>query len=257
MSESSLERTPIIAGNWKMNPPDMGGVMDLSDCLAQSSAANVEDREVILFPPSPFISEVCNRVDGTNIQVGGQDLHWEKAGAHTGEVSGTMLKAVGCSHVLAGHSERRAAGETDETVNAKVRAALDAALSPILCVGELLDHRNAGEAENVVGKQVEAGLEGVSPEEMKNVVVAYEPVWAIGTGETASSSDANTMCKYIRELVSEILGQEIADSLRILYGGSVKPDNVDELMAKKHVDGALVGGATLNTDSFERIVNFE
>jgi triosephosphate isomerase (TIM) len=257
MSKSSPERTPIIAGNWKMNPPDMDGVMDLSDGLALSSAAKVEDREVILFPPSPFIPEVYDRVDGTNIQVGGQDLHWEKVGAHTGEISGSMLKDVGCSHVLAGHSERRAAGETDKTVNAKVRAALDAALSPILCVGEVLAQRKAGEAENVVGEQVKAGLKGVTPEEMKNVVVAYEPVWAIGTGETASSKDANTMCEYIRGLVAEILDQEIADSLRILYGGSVKPGNVDELMAKEHVDGALVGGAALDADSFERIVNFE
>lgn len=240
-----------------MHPPDMGGVIDLSDGLAQFSAANVEDREVILFPPSPFISEVYDRVDITGIQVGGQDLHWEKAGAYTGEISGSMLKAVGCSHVLAGHSERRAAGETDKTVNAKVRAALDAALSPILCVGEVSEQRKAGEAEKVVGEQVKAGLEGVTPEEMKNVVVAYEPVWAIGTGETASSEDANTMCKYIRGLVAEILDQEIADSLRILYGGSVKPDNVDELMAEEHVDGALVGGAALDVDSFERIVNFK
>ena len=196
------------------------------------------------------------KADST-IQLGGQNLHQEKGGAHTGEISGSMLKSMACSHVLAGHSERREAGETDEVVCAKVRAALDVALKPILCVGEKLEQRKSGDAESVVGSQIEAGLNGVSNKEMEDLVVAYEPVWAIGTGETASSGDANAMCEHIRGLVADLFDQEVADSLRSLYGGSVKPSSVDELMAQEHVDGALVGGAALDAKSFERIVMFE
>ncbi len=204
------------------------------------------------------IAGVVEELKGSNIWVAAQNMYYEKEGAFTGEVSPIQLKDAGVTHVILGHSERRHIfGENDEMINKKVRAALDHGLLPILCIGELLEEREKGETEKVCKHQVVEGYKGLSKEEALKVTIAYEPVWAIGTGKTATPEDANQVHAFIRKVLAELYDQELAEKTRIQYGGSVKPENIDALMAQEHIDGALVGGASLKLDSFTRIVRFQ
>lgn len=249
-------RKPIITGNWKMHKTAGEGAKLVQEINALTSA--VQDVEIVVCPPFTTLTAVAGAVAGTNIGLGAQNMHWEDKGAFTGEIAPGMLKDIGCTHVIIGHSERRQYfAETDQTVNNKLKAALKAALKPIVCVGETLAEREANATEKVVGVQVKGALEGLSAEQVAGLVIAYEPVWAIGTGRTASADDANAVCAFIRRTVADMFGQLSADSVRIQYGGSVKPDNVAELMAKSDIDGALVGGASLEADSFSKLVKFK
>ena len=249
-------RTPFLAGNWKMNL-DRKGSLELA-CQLRDRVGGRTDIEVAIFPPAVYIDELSRALSGSPIRVGGQDCCEETSGAFTGEVSAPMLVDSGAEIVIIGHSERRHVyGETDEKVAQKVRQALDAGLDVILCVGELLDEREAGQTEEVVRRQLSAGLESVSEAEMGRLVVAYEPVWAIGTGHTATPAQAGEVHSYLRGLVEGLHGRPIAHTIRIQYGGSVNPDNVVELMSVPDVDGALVGGASLSAEKFIPIVEFD
>lgn len=249
-------RKPIIAGNWKMHKTAGEGVTLVQELNALTNT--VTDVEIVVCPPFTTLAAVAGAVAGTNIGLGAQNMHWEDKGAFTGEIAPGMLKDIGCTHVIIGHSERRQYfAETDQTVNNKLKAALKAGLMPIVCVGETLSEREADATEKVVGIQVKGGLAGITAEQAAGIVIAYEPVWAIGTGRTASADDANAVCAFIRRTVAEMFGQDSADSVRIQYGGSVKPDNVAELMAKSDIDGALVGGASLEAGSFSKLVKFK
>jgi triosephosphate isomerase (TIM) len=221
--------------------------------------ANANHCEVVVAPPFTALKTVADRLEGTNIQVAAQDCAIQNDfGAHTGEVAPVMLKDAGCSHVIIGHSERRQYyGETDGSVNWKTLAALAAGLTPIVCVGEQLSERELGNAREVVKRQLAGGLQGLTVADAQRIIIAYEPVWAIGTGKTATPEQAQEMHGYIREVIGEAHDAEAAGSLRILYGGSVKPENIQELMAQEDVDGALVGGASLEAESFARIVNYK
>src|SRR5690348_2205240 len=250
-------RKPVIAGNWKMYKlldEAVGTALALKPLVA-----NANHCEVVIAPVFTALKMVADRLEGSNIKVAAQDCSTEiKFGAQTGEVSAEMLKDVGCSHVIIGHSERRQFyGETDTSVDLKTKAALAAGLSPIVCVGEMLAEREAGSAESVVKSQLVNGLAGLTVADVERIIVAYEPVWAIGTGKTATPDQAQEMHGFIRLAVAEIHGKEIADKTRILYGGSVKPDNIGDLMDQPDVDGALVGGASLEAESFARIVNYK
>ena len=248
-------RKPFIAGNWKMNL-DRARINGLCEAV-RASAAAAPGVEVGLFPPFPYIAMVVEALKGTEIVVGGQDLYFEKQGAYTGQVSAAMLRDVGAVRVLVGHSERRHLfGDTDETVRKKLAAALDAGLDPVLCVGEQLPERKAGRTAEVVLRQVAEGLRGFPEDRLDRLVIAYEPVWAIGTGVHATPEQAGEAHAIIRNWCSESLSETFAERLRILYGGSVTPDNVADLMAVEGVDGALVGGASLKPDSFDRIVRY-
>ncbi|MEW6356887.1 MAG: triose-phosphate isomerase [Planctomycetota bacterium] len=246
-------RKPFIAGNWKMNmlaDTGRGLVAQLKDRLH-----GVTNVEIGVCPPSPLLSAICEEARGSSIRVGGQNMYFEESGAFTGEISGAMLKSIGCAYVILGHSERRHIfGESDALVNAKVHAALAIGLKPILCVGEKLEQREAGRTEDVVGFQVVAGLYGVTADQMADVVIAYEPVWAIGTGKTATPEQAEEVHRFVREIIQEKYNEEIAKDLRIQYGGSVKPDNASALLGQPDIDGALVGGASLDAGSFSKIV---
>lgn len=248
-------RTPIIAGNWKMNT-----VLDEAKALVEDLKARVSDVtdvEIVVCPPFISLTSVSEVIKDSNIALGAQNLYWEKSGAFTAEVSGPMLKSVGCTYVIIGHSERRAYfGETDETVNKRLFAALAEGLKPIVCVGETLNERESGKTFDVIKRQVEGGLAGLSLEQMATVVIAYEPVWAIGTGKTATPDQAQDVHAFIRKLLVEMFDETTAAATRIQYGGSVKPDNVSTLMGQADIDGALVGGASLKADSFEKIVKF-
>jgi triosephosphate isomerase len=250
-------RKPVIAGNWKMYKL-LGEAVGTALAL-KPLVANANHCEVVIAPVFTALKMVADRLEGSNIKVAAQDCSTEiKFGAQTGEVSAEMLKDVGCSHVIIGHSERRQFyGETDTSVNLKTRAALAAGLTPIVCVGEMLAEREAGSAESVVKSQLVNGLAGLTVADVERIIVAYEPVWAIGTGKTATPDQAQEMHGFIRLAVAEIHGKEIADKTRILYGGSVKPDNIGDLMDQPDVDGALVGGASLEAESFARIVNYK
>ena len=220
--------------------------------------ANANHCEVVIAPAFTALKTVADRLEGSNIRLAAQNCAVQNEfGALTGEVAPEMLKDVGCTHVIIGHSERRQfCGEIDDTVNKKTKAALLAGLTPIVCVGEVLTEREAGNAENVVKTQLVKGLDGLTVTDAERIIVAYEPVWAIGTGKTATPEQAQEMHGNIRQIVAETQGHQIADNLRVLYGGSVKPDNIRELMAQADVDGALVGGASLDADSFAKIVNY-
>jgi len=246
-------RKPLIAGNWKMyKTPDEAGRAASAVAKAASETAYAD---VMIAPSFVCLAEVARALSGSGVFLSGQNMHWEAEGAFTGEVSGPMLKAAGCSHVIIGHSERRQYfGETDETVNRKARAALIHGLVPVICVGETKTEREDGLTFKVLDRQVRTGLEGLS---LNTPVVAYEPVWAIGTGLTATSAQAQEAHAFIRSLVEEIAGEEAARRLRILYGGSVKPGNAAELMSMEDIDGALVGGASLDPESFEKIIRFK
>lgn len=250
-------RKPVIAGNWKMYKL-LGEAVDTALAL-KPLVANANHCEVVIAPVFTALKTVADRLEGSNIRVAAQDCSTETDfGAHTGEVTAAMLKDVGCSHVIIGHSERRQFyGETDGSVNLKTKAAIKSGLAPIVCVGEMLAEREAGRAEEVVRTQLVSGLEGLTVTDLERIIIAYEPVWAIGTGKTATPEQAQEMHGYIRRTVSETHGEEAARSLRILYGGSVKPDNIASLMEQPDVDGALVGGASLEAESFAKIVNYK
>ncbi len=225
--------------------------------LAQDLAAKPADQCDVLVCPTPvYVDAVCAAVAGSHVAVGGQDVYFESNGAFTGETSTAMLKDLGCAYVILGHSERRnVIGECDKLINKKVHAALNAGLVAVLCVGELLEEREAGKTIEVVKSQFEGSLAGVSAEQMKNVVIAYEPVWAIGTGKTASPEQAQEVHADLRKIMASHYNQETSDSVRVLYGGSVKPANAAELMSQPDIDGALVGGASLKVDSFTAIID--
>jgi triosephosphate isomerase len=250
-------RTPLIAGNWKMYKT-VGEAVDLIEALLEGvEVGYTQDREVLVCPPFTALYPLAPLLTESPIALGAQNMYHEVEGAFTGEVSPAMLKDIGCRYVILGHSERRQVfGEDDALINKKVHAALGHGLVPILCIGETKPQRDAGDAETVTLGQLHAGLEGLSSEQAQNIVIAYEPVWAIGTGETATPADAQAMHAAIRQALLSDQGQEIADAVRVLYGGSVKPDNVDTLMAQPDIDGALVGGASLKADSFLRIVHY-
>ncbi len=249
-------RKALIAGNWKMNKTDPEA-LELAKALV-AEVGQYDSCDILLCPPFTSLKSVGEAIQGSKIKLGAQTLHWEKSGAFTGMISADMLKALGCTYVIIGHSEQRQFfGETDETVNMRTRAALANGLLPIVCVGEFLEQREAGKHEEIVKNQIINGLKGLTDEEMKKVVIAYEPVWAIGTGKTASSQDADDMHACIRSTVEKTWGREVADGLVIQYGGSVKPETIDEQMSMPNIDGALVGGAALQADSFARIVKFQ
>lgn len=252
---AATTRKPMLAGNWKMHC-----LTAEARALAEGikkEAAGLTDREVLVSPPYTSLAAVAAVVKGSNVLLAAQNLHWETQGAFTGEVSATMLRDIGCTHVIIGHSERRQFfGEIDATVDKKVKAAQGAGLVPIVCVGESLAEREAGKTLDVVGGQVRNGLLGQDAAAIRALVVAYEPVWAIGTGKVASPEQAQEVHAFIRKTLAEMVGADGAAGCRILYGGSVKPDNVDELMRQADIDGALVGGASLKVDSFARIVKF-
>jgi triosephosphate isomerase (TIM) len=249
-------RKPIIAGNWKMNKTATEA-SDLANKL-MPLVSGVKDRDIVLAPPFTSIPAVAGTIKGTNIALAAQNLFWEDKGAFTGEISAEMLLDLGCKYVIIGHSERRQFfGETDETVNKKLRQSLNKSLLPIVCVGELLSEREAGKANQVIERQVVGALKGVSAAEMQKIVIAYEPVWAIGTGKTATPDQANEIHALIRQKIKSMYNDDVAGALRIQYGGSVTPENVSTLMAKPDIDGALVGGASLKPESFAALVNFK
>ena len=250
-------RKPVIAGNWKMYKL-LGEAVETAQAL-KALVANGNHCEVVIAPVFTALKTVADRVEGSNVRVAAQNCAVQNEfGAHTGEMAPAMLKDVGCSHVIIGHSERRQFyGETDESVNKKTKAALAAGLTAIVCVGEMLAEREAGNAESVVEVQIVNSLEGLTVSDMERIIIAYEPVWAIGTGRTATPEQAQEMHGHIRRTIAEAHGKDVANSMRILYGGSVKPDNIKELMSQDDVDGALVGGASLDAESFARIVNYK
>jgi len=248
-------RKPIIAANWKMNKTvseAAGFAREITDLTR-----DIFNVEIVICPPFTALSAVGEILKDTNIKLGAQNMHWEKSGAFTGEISPLMLRDIGCRFVIIGHSERREYfKETDQDVNRKIKSALSFNLIPIMCVGEKLKERESGETLKVVERQVREGLREVPEEEAKNIVIAYEPVWAIGTGKTATPEDAAGVHRFIRSVLSQIYSEEIAQTIRIQYGGSVNAENIDELMKEEEIDGALVGGASLSINSFLRIIKF-
>ena len=246
-------RTPLLAANWKMHKTIAEAVAFTEAFLPLAADAN--HAEIVIAPPFTALAAVAAACRGTNVAVAGQDVHWEDHGAFTGEVSVAMLAEAGASHVIVGHSERRQFfGETDVTVNRRVQAALAGELTPIVCVGETLDQREAEQTEAVLDRQIAGGLAGLDAAAIGTIVVAYEPVWAIGTGRTATPEQAQAVHAHIRGRVAGLAGDEAAERCRLLYGGSVKPGNAAELAAQPDVDGALVGGASLDPQSFAQIV---
>ena len=249
------KRKPLIAANWKMYKTAAEATAFVHT-FAPLVKGHTRD-EIVLCPSFLSIPTVVEAVEGTSIHVGGQNMHWQDEGAFTGETSAPMLRAAGCSHVILGHSERRQFfGETDDTVNQKLQAALKHKLVPIVCVGELLAEREGGKTQEVLVRQTSRALVNIAPELAKQIVIAYEPVWAIGTGKTATPEMAAEAHLIIRSDVARTLGREIADNMRILYGGSVKPENASTLLNQPEIDGALVGGASLDPQSFAKIVNY-
>ncbi|MBA7484556.1 Triosephosphate isomerase [subsurface metagenome] len=248
-------RKPIIAGNWKMNKLTSEAVELARE--VKNKTGTIADREIVLCPPFTVLSAVKEVIKGSSIKLGAQNMYWEVRGAYTGEVSPTMLKDIGCNYVILGHSERRQYfGETNETVNKKAKIAFSIGLIPIVCVGETLQQREKGETLTVIEEQVKTGLSGLTKEESKGLVVAYEPVWAIGTGKTATPEEAEEVQRFIRKLLGQMFGKENAQAIRILYGGSINPDNISVLMSCEDIDGGLIGGASLNVESFLKVVRY-
>ena len=247
-------RKPIIAGNWKMNmtPGDAEQlVMELIPLVKDAKC------DVVVCPPYVDLVTEGKLLVGTNIKLGAQNVHWAPKGAFTGEVSADMLLSVGVSYVIVGHSERRQYfGETDETVNKRAKAALEADLIPIICVGETLEQRESGVTEVIVSKQTVAALAGIEAKDVEKLVVAYEPIWAIGTGKTATAEDANATIGVIRKAIEGVYGAKVAEAVRIQYGGSMNPKNCSELMAMPEIDGGLIGGASLKSEDFSKVVHF-
>jgi len=251
-----MQRKALIAGNWKMHTTLVDGCALARDVA--NSFEKAEDREVLIAPPYTILSEVSHLIKDSGVILAGQNVCWENSGAFTGEIAPAMLQDSGATAAIIGHSERRQIfGETDEIISRRVRGAIKHALLAILCVGETLEEREAGETFSVLEAQIRKGLDQVSVEQMKQLVIAYEPVWAIGTGKTASKEQAQDAHAFIRGLIVNLFEKGVAEELRILYGGSVKPVNIDELMAQPDIDGALVGGAALDAESFGRIINFK
>ena len=248
-------RRKVIAGNWKMNmlPNEaMDFIQELTPLVKDTK------NEVILCVPYTDLFYALLHVQGTNIKIGAQNMHWEEKGAYTGEVSAPMLKSIGVEYVIIGHSERRQYfAETDETVNKKIKSALAHGLKPIVCVGETLEQRESGQTEQIVTSQVEKAFEGIPTSELEKITIAYEPIWAIGTGKTATKEDANSTIMQIRKKLAEMYGQNKADGVIIQYGGSVKASNAKELFEMSDIDGGLVGGASLKSEEFAKIVNYD
>ncbi len=254
-----MARTPLLAGNWKMHKDHLEAIQLVQQIVYHLDEPDYERSEIVVIPPFTALRSIQTLIDGDRLRIGlgAQNCHHEDAGAYTGEVSPVMLAKLAVRYVVCGHSERRHVfGEDDETVNRKVRAVLAHDMRPILCVGETDDEREQGQAREVVARQLQGGLDGVPGDRVDDVVVAYEPVWAIGTGKTATPSDANEMCGFTREQIAKALGSDAADVVRVQYGGSVKPGNVAELMRQPEIDGALVGGASLRADDFAAICRY-
>ena len=248
-------RKKVIAGNWKMNKLPNEAI-DLIDRL--TPLVKDTKNEVVVCVPYTDLFYALLTAQGTNIKIGAQNMHFEEKGAYTGEVSAQMLKSIGVEYVIIGHSERRQYfNETDETVNKKVKTAFKHELKPIVCVGETLEQREAGKAEEIITNQTEKALEGLTDEQVQNTIIAYEPIWAIGTGKTATSEDANNAIKAIRDKICQIYGQNVGKSIIIQYGGSVKSANCKELFTTSDIDGGLVGGASLDPEEFAKIINYD
>ncbi|MGO4986828.1 triose-phosphate isomerase [Gallicola sp. Sow4_E12] len=248
-------RKPIIAGNWKMNNNPSESIELVKEILKEDLDGDVEQVVIVPFTSIYPITELLKEED---LKLGAQNMYFEESGAYTGEVSPLMLKDLDVDYVIVGHSERREIfNEDDNLLNKKVASAFSHGLIPILCCGETLEEREENKQEEKVKSQIAKDLEGIAADNVKKLVIAYEPIWAIGTGKTASSDDAEAMCGFIRGLIEEIYDKETADSVRIQYGGSVKPENVKDIMSKENIDGALVGGASLKSDSFAKLVNFK
>mgnify|MGYP005779751785 FL=1 len=248
-------RRKVIAGNWKMNmlPNEAIEYITALDPLVKDSK-----NDVIICVPYTDLFYSLLTVQGTNIHIGAQNVFYKETGAYTGEVSPKMLKCINVEYVIIGHSERRQYfNETDETVNLKLKASLNEGLKPIVCVGETLEQREEGKTEKVITSQIEKALKDLTPEEVRNTIVAYEPIWAIGTGKTATAEDANTSIKQIRNKIKDLYGESTSEEVIILYGGSVKPENAKELFTMSDIDGGLVGGASLKADTFSKIVNYD
>jgi triosephosphate isomerase len=254
-------RRPLITGNWKMHGGRAETLVLLSALKERLSKETLSDRDVIVAPPFASLETAAHLLNGSPICLAAQNLHWEPKGAFTGEVSGLMLKELGCSYVIIGHSERRQyCGETDEQVARKVKAAQQYSLIPIICVGETLEERENGSTMTIIARQVRGALQGQDKLAIASLIIAYEPIWAIGTGRTASPEQAQEVQEVhaaIRRILQDMADKPIADAVRLLYGGSVKPDNIDGLMAQTDIDGVLVGGASLQADAFARIVRFQ
>ncbi|MCH8326048.1 MAG: triose-phosphate isomerase [Bacteroidetes bacterium] len=248
-------RRRIIAGNWKMHN-NLSESQNLVTKLVNGLNDQNINREVIICPPFTSLTEVSNLLSGTKIELGAQNMHFENKGAFTGEISADMLKSIGCKYVILGHSERRNIfGETDELINRKIKQALISELTPIFCMGETLEQREDGITNDVIKKQISEGMKGLSEEDVNKIIIAYEPIWAIGTGKTATPEQAQEVHKFIRSLLRENFSENSSQNIPVLYGGSVKPDNAEDLLAKEDIDGALVGGACLDVDSFISIIN--
>lgn len=246
-------RTPIIAGNWKMNNNIEESLKLVNRIKKNTLDENVEK---VLFVPFTDLKDVKEAIKDTDIKLGAQNMHYEESGAYTGEISAPMLKEIGVDYCLIGHSERRQYfNETDETVNKKMKTAIKHKIRPIVCVGETLEEKEAKKEKEIVKAQIQGAFKDIKGEDLENIVVAYEPIWAIGTGKTASSEDAENMIAFIRQTIKGLYG-DISGKVRIQYGGSVKPENIGELMGKKEIDGALVGGASLKAEDFTKLVNF-
>ncbi len=250
------QRRPLIAGNWKMYKTQSEATETAKQLIRYVGA--VTDIDMMIAPTFIALTAVFAAIKNSPVALGAQNLYWEDEGAYTGEISAPMLKSAGCQYCIIGHSERRQYfGETDETVNKKIKAAIKAGLQPVFCVGETEKEREAGQTLSILDKQVKKGLEGLVSEQLDPLIIAYEPVWAIGTGKTATDDQAQEVHRFIRSLVKNNFGQALSDSIRILYGGSVKPDNIANLMAMPDIDGALVGGASLSAESFSQIIKFK
>ncbi|NLN40511.1 MAG: triose-phosphate isomerase [Clostridiales bacterium] len=247
-------RKPIIAGNWKMNKTPSEAVELVNELKPLVKDA---EAEVVVCPPFVCLPAVAHALEGSNIALGAQNMHFEEKGAFTGEIAPAMLKELGVKYVIIGHSERRQYfAETDETVNKKVHAAFAHDLTPIVCVGETLEEREQGVTEKIVEKQTRAALAGLSKENAERTVIAYEPVWAIGTGKTATSEQANEVISFIRGIIADMFGKDVAEKIRIQYGGSMNAGNASELMAMPDIDGGLIGGASLKAEDFSKVVHF-
>jgi len=248
-------RKPIIAGNWKMNNTIKQGESLVKDILDKDLSRDVE---VVICVPFTFLDRANELVTGTHVKLGAQNMHWEEKGAYTGEISPIMLNELNVEYVIIGHSERRQYfNETDETVNKKIKSALGHNLTPIICVGESLEERENGKYKELIESQVTKAFNGIKKEDAVKTVIAYEPIWAIGTGRTASSEQAEEICYLIRSVIGKLYDMDTLQNVRVLYGGSVKPDNIKELMHMENIDGALVGGASLKANDFVQLVNYK
>ncbi|MDQ0225334.1 triose-phosphate isomerase [Metabacillus niabensis] len=246
-------RKPIIAGNWKMNKVASEAKSFVEE--VKGLVPNADHVDSVVCAPALFLESLVQQVKGSDLKIGAQNMHFEESGAFTGEISPVALKDLDVSYVILGHSERREMfAETDETVNKKTLAAFKHGLTPIVCCGETLEEREAGKTNELVGDQVKKALQGLSDDQVKQTVIAYEPIWAIGTGKSSSAEDANEVCAHIRKVVAEQFSSDVAEAVRIQYGGSVKPENIKEYMAQSDIDGALVGGASLEAQSFLQLL---